>query len=589
MKPAPRKWAISDARPLEGFAPVVGQVLANRGHTSESAALFLDDETLLSPWGLLGMRDAVDAITETVKEGKPVAIYGDYDTDGVSACALLTRALQAGGIAVRRYIPNRQRDGYGVHLHALQELHADGVGCVVTVDCGTTSIEAAAGRPEGLRLVITDHHLPAARDGKVEMASADALVNPKQPGCTYGFDGLAGAGVAFKLVQALEEQGVLPSGTSDMAVGLAALGTVADMMPLLGENRAIVKRGLKSMSQVCGIAALCEVASAQLPPRASDVAFGLAPRINAAGRMDDAILALELCLTDNAEEAKRLATELDATNKQRQAAVAQALREAEAKVADLPEETSAIVVGDPAWPPGIVGLVAGRIAERYARPTFAVALEPDQARGSGRSASGVHLVEALETVASTMLRFGGHAAAAGFTIETSRFEEFVTAVNGAVAAQLDGNSPERTFNIDGVVTCGDLRPALAQELQLLEPCGQANPGPVLMLTGVKVLSAATFGTDNVHLRLTLSDDKGIAEGIAFFKGHAAGHLPRGRLIDVCGSVDRDYWQGQERIRLHLRDIRPAQTSAAAGSTELEKVAELRGRDARPAPISTNTG
>jgi len=589
MKPAPRRWAISDARQLEGFSPVVGQVLANRGHTPESAALFLDDETLLSPWDLLGMSEAVEAIADTVKEGKPVAIYGDYDTDGVSACALLTRALQSGGIAVRRYIPNRQRDGYGVHLHALQELHAAGVGCVVTVDCGTTSVEAAAGRPKGLRLVVTDHHLPAARDGKVEMASADALVNPKQPGCTYAFDGLAGAGVAFKLVQALEERGILPGGAADMAVGLAALGTVADMMPLVGENRAIVKRGLSSMSKVCGVAALCEVASAQMPPRTSDVAFGLAPRINAAGRMDDAILALELCLTDDTDEAKRLASELDATNKQRQAAVAQAVREAETKVAELPEEASAIVVGDPSWPPGIVGLVAGRIAERYARPTFAVALEPDQARGSGRSASGVHLVEALEEVAGTMLRFGGHAAAAGFTIETARFDEFATAVNDAVAAQLNGSSPERVFNIDGVVTCADLRPALAQELQLLEPCGQANPGPVLMVKGVKVLSAATFGADNVHLRLTLSDDHGITEGIAFFKGHAAGHLPRGRVIDVCGGIDSDQWQGQERVRLHLRDIRPAQgfTAIAAG-VELEKVAELRGRGTRPAPTSTNT-
>jgi single-stranded-DNA-specific exonuclease len=532
------------------------------------------------------MDDAVQAIIETVKEKRPVAIYGDYDTDGVSACALLTRALQAGGIEVRRYIPNRQRDGYGVHLHALQELHAYGVGCVVTVDCGTTSIEAAAGRPDGLRLVITDHHLPASRDGKVEMASADALVNPKQPGCTYAFDGLAGAGVAFKLVQALEERGVLPSGTSDMAVGLAALGTVADMMPLLGENRAIVKRGLGAMTGVCGIAALCEVASAQKPVRASDVAFGLAPRINAAGRMDDAILALELCLTDNPEEAKRLAADLDATNKQRQAAVAQALVQAEAKVAELPEDTSAIVVGDPSWPPGIVGLVAGRIAERYARPTFAVALEPELARGSGRSVGGIHLVEALETVAETMIRFGGHAAAAGFTLETSRFEEFVTAVNGAVAGQRGSAKPERVFNIDGVVTCAELRPALAQELQLLEPCGQANPGPVLMLEGVKVLSARTFGAEGVHLRLTLSDDTGITEAIAFFKGHAADHLPRGRLIDVCGAVDSDQWQGQERVRLHLRDIRPAQGSIAGKDVELQGVAKVRGRITKPAPIAT---
>jgi single-stranded-DNA-specific exonuclease len=568
-----------DTEPLEGFGGVVGQMLARRGHTPQSAELFFAGDTLLSPWDLLGMEAAVKAVIDTVAENKPIAIYGDYDTDGVSACALLTRALRSGGIDVRRYIPNREVDGYGLHLRALRELHAAGVGCVITVDCGTTSVEAAAGRPQDLRLVITDHHLPAVHDGKIEMAPADALVNPKQPGCTYGFDGLAGAGVAFKLVQALEERGVLPAGTSETVIGLAALGTVADMMPLLGENRAIVKRGLQTMAAIPGIAALCEVASAQMPVRASDVAFGLAPRINAAGRMDDAVLALELCLTDDAGEARRLAAELDATNKQRQAAVAQAVREAEAKVAELPQDVSAIVLGDPSWPAGIVGLVAGRIAERYARPTFAVALGPEEARGSGRTAGGVHLVEALETVAETMLRFGGHAAAAGFTIESDRFDEFAAAVNRAVAAQSAGAAPERIFSVDALVTCADLRPALVQELQRLEPCGQANPGAVLMVEQVTVLSAQTFGAGGVHLRLTIGDGTGVAEAIGFFKGHAADHLPRGRVIDICGAIDCDRWQGQERIRIHLRDIRPARSEASLIGSKPEPARELRGRGA----------
>jgi len=244
-------------------------------------------------------------------------------------------------------------EGYGLHAAALEELAAQGVRCVVTVDCGTSSVEVAANRPAGMALVVTDHHLPLAPDGSPpRLAPADALVNPKQPADTYGFDGLAGAGVAWKLLCALESEGIVPAGQADAFIGLAALGTIADMMPLRGENRTIVRRGLGRILDLPGLRALAQAAAVSAPLGASDVAFGLAPRINAAGRMEDARLALDLCLSDDPDACAGLARHLDQQNRSRQEAVAAALAEAEERVAELPDETPAIVIGDPGWPMG---------------------------------------------------------------------------------------------------------------------------------------------------------------------------------------------------------------------------------------------
>src|SRR6202030_3628669 len=274
----------------------------------------------------------------------------------------------------------------------------------IPVACGTSSVDRALGRPESMRLVVTDHHLALAPGGSPpQLAPADALVNPKLPGSTYAFDGLAGAGVAFKLVQALEARGIVPAGSTEASLGLAALGTIADMMPLRGENRVIVRDGLPRIADLPGLRALCEVAGIAPPPRGTDIAFAVGPRINAAGRMEDARLALELCLCDDTDEAMRLAADLDMQNRLRQQAVAVALAEAEERVADIDDEAAAIVLGDPGWPMGIVGLVAGRLTERYARPSFIVCLDPAEAKGSARSSSGVHIVEALDGAASTLI------------------------------------------------------------------------------------------------------------------------------------------------------------------------------------------
>ncbi len=566
VKPAPRRWEINDALPLAGQPPVLGRVLAGRGLDGDEAAAFLSGGMeLLDPFGMEGMADAVVTLGVAVTEGRRIAVYGDYDADGVTACAMLTRALRAGGADVVPYIPNRMTEGYGLHAAALEELAAQGVRCVVTVDCGTSSVEVAANRPAGMALVVTDHHLPLAPDGSPpRLAPADALVNPKQPADTYGFDGLAGAGVAWKLLCALESEGIVPTGQADAFIGLAALGTIADMMPLRGENRAIVRRGLDRILDLPGLRALAQAAAVSAPLSASDIAFGLAPRINAAGRMEDARLALELCLSDETDVCVGLAHQLDQQNRSRQAAVAAALAEAEEQVTGLPDDAPAIVLGDPGWPMGIVGLVAGRLMERYSVPAFVVCLDPGEAKGSGRSVAGVHIVRALDHAAPALLRYGGHAAAAGFSLRTEDFERFRELISLACAEQAGGRARERVFHVDSEIGCADATLDLCAQLQGVEPCGIGNPTPLLAIRGCEVAGTQTFGSEGQHLKLTLRDGaRGTAEAIAFGKPGLVEHLPRGRRIDVCFALERDSWQGQVRVRARLRDLRPARAQLPA--------------------------
>ena len=541
---------------------MLGQLFAVRGYEAAAAqAMAGGAGDHHDPFALAGMPEAVIAIGLAVRERRRIAVYGDYDADGVTACAMLTQALRAAGAEVIPYIPNRMTEGYGLHAPALVELAEQGVECVITVDCGTSSIDVAAGRPAGMALVITDHHLaPAPGGGAVRLPDVDALVNPKRPDCEYPFDALAGAGVAWKLLEALESEGVVPRGSAEASVALAALGTVADMMPLRGENRALVRAGLAAMSSdpSPGLRALIAAAGVREPVRASDIAFLLAPRINAAGRMEDAELALRLCMSESLEDAMPLAAQLHAQNAQRQQAVARALAEAEERVAELPDDVPAIVLGDPGWPMGIVGLVAGRLVERYARPAFIVSLDAQEAKGSARSVRGVHIVKALDQASPTLLRYGGHVMAAGFSLDPARFDDFTQCITEAIAAQLGDAPRERVFTIDAVVGLRDITTALVTELAVLEPCGQGNPEPLLALTGAVIAGTGTFGVDRKHVRVYLGDGTGSppVEAIAFNKPGLCAHLPVGRRVDAIFGLEIDRWDGVERVRCRLRDLRP---------------------------------
>jgi single-stranded-DNA-specific exonuclease len=567
MKPAPRRWEITDQPALPGLPSVLGRVLAARGYDAASSRDLLDagEHGHPDPFLLAGMPEAVIAVGVAVRERQRIAVYGDYDADGVTACAMLTIALRAAGANVQPYIPNRMTEGYGLHAAALDELGRRGIQLVITVDCGTSSVEVVRNRPAGMRVVITDHHLPLAPEGTPPaLAPAEALINPKQPGCTYPFDALAGAGVAWKLLQALEMEGIVPTGSAEQGLGLAALGTVADMMPLRGENRLIVARGLAQLSAdpSPGVRALCAAAGLRPPLRASDIAFGLAPRINAAGRMEDAELALRLCLAADGPEASEIAAQLEAQNQVRRDAVARALEQAEERIASLPDDLPAVILGDPGWPMGIVGLVAGRITEKYARPSFVACLDAEEAKGSARSVRGVHVVKALDTAAAALRRYGGHAFAAGFSLDAARFEEFAALLMPAVAAQMGDAPPERVFRVDAVVEAAELVPDLCRELSALEPCGQGNHDALLAMRDCTVMASSSFGAMRQHLRVLLRDEGGgMAEAIAFNKPGVEKHLPRGRRIDCCFGLELDEWDGRERVRMRLRDLRPAAAAA----------------------------
>jgi single-stranded-DNA-specific exonuclease len=561
LKKERRNWKLPEplrAQPgLEAFSPVFRQILHGRGVVRQSQLdpwLQTDLEGAPDPFLLKDMAVACDLIAQTIAAGERIAVYGDYDADGVTACVTLARGLRSVGADVITYIPNRFTEGYGLNLEALNELHARGARLVITCDCGTNSVEAAAGRPRGMRLIVTDHHEVGA-----QRPAVDALINPKQPDCAYPFDGLAACGVAYKLLIALERRvfpGRLDPGASLDAV---ALGTVADVVPLRAENRAIVRAGLRRLSEAPspGCAALLAVAGITAPVTAEHLAFQLGPRINAAGRMEDAMLALQLLMAESREEADPFAQRLHEQNAQRQQLTAEIVREARTQVAELDSGAAVIVMGADHWPLGVLGLAASRLVEEFYRPTFIFNTEGDEWRGSARSIESFHLVDCLQDCAPLLHRFGGHAMAAGLTVLKSRFAELKECLEQYTTSRLNGDAFSRPITIEATAAFADLKPSLHHGLQMLAPFGVGNREPLLLSKEVEVVRTETFGSDRRHLRVQLRDRTASVEAIAFDKAAAASHLPTGRRIDVVYALQFDRWDGLDRIRLHLRDLRPA--------------------------------
>lgn len=510
------------------------------------------------PFRLRGMKAAIDLLDAALTEGVPIAIYGDYDADGITATAILTRALRGQGADVLTYIPNRFSEGYGVNTAALEELHRRGARLVVTCDCGTNSADAIAARPKDLRLIVVDHHECVAAP-----APADAVINPKQAGCDYPFKGLAACGVAYKLLTALRSR------RSDLdceaQLDLLAIGTVADLVPLEGENRAMVAAGLKRLATQpsTGAMALMRVAGVHPPCGSEDLAFALAPRLNAAGRLQSAQLALDLLLAEE-PDADRLAAELNAQNVIRQEATLTVVTAARVAVQALPEDEPLIFLADAAWPQGIVGLAASRLVEEFQRPAFVLSLAGEEARGSARSVQGFHLVECLKTVAPLLTRFGGHAMAAGFTVKADRLPELHAALRRYAEPRL--SAPGKAMPVDAVVELRELTPPVYRDVLALGPFGLGNPAPLLMAEGLRVLSAEAFGTEGRHLRVQLRDETGRLEAIAFERGHLVLHLPRERQVDALFALGLDAWNGLEKVRLELRDLRSSPRAPALSAT-----------------------
>ena len=529
-------------------------ILVQRGHgTPDAARRFLrpDLADLSDPFALAGMDRAVEVITGAVRRGVPILVHGDYDVDGQCASALLTRALRLAGATATAFVPHRLRDGYDFGPAGLAHSQAVGAGLIVTCDCGITAVETvAAARRAGIGVVVTDHHLP----GPV-LPRADAVLDPQQPGDTSGATGLCGTGVAFKLVQALVPALGLSPNLPLHLLDLVALATVADVVPLVGENRILVKHGLKLLadSRWAGLRALVETAGlVGRPIRAGHVGFILAPRLNAAGRIGDAAEGLSLLLTDDPAEATAIARRLDALNAERQLIDQRILDQALEQVERGDLEAGIVLDGD-GWHPGVVGIVASRVVERYGRPTFLIAFDGDIGKGSGRSISRFDLHGALTACGDLLERFGGHHMAAGLTLRRSNLEAFRARFTEVARQRLapDDLGPEQRVDLE--IPLAEATGDFERLARYLEPCGAGNPSPVLGVRGVRLERRAVVGSG--HLKGLLEDGEARLAAIGFQWADRAAGLGEG-LVDAAFRLETNDWQGLSTLQARLCALGP---------------------------------
>ena len=511
----------------------------------------LDD--LADPYRLGGMAEAVAAISEAVRAGTRIMVHGDYDVDGQSAAAVLTRALRQAGADVVPFLPHRLRDGYDFGAAGLAAAQARGVGLIVTCDCGITAVETvAAANAAGIGVVVTDHHLPGP-----ELPAARAVVDP-QVGGDPELTVLCGTGIAFKLVQALVPALGLPANFHFHLLDLVALATVADVVPLTGENRILVKHGLRLLPRTrwTGLRALIESSGlAGKDIRAGQVGFILGPRLNAAGRVGDANDGLRLLLTDDAAEAAALARDLERMNTERQALDQRMLEEALAQVETYadPGQHPALVLSGDGWHPGVVGIVASRVVERYGRPTFLVAFDGETGKGSGRSISCYDLHGALVSCGDLLDRFGGHHMAAGVTLQRGQLDEFRRRFVEHARETLAPGALGPEQRVDLLLTLADANDHLEQLCRHLEPCGMKNPAPVFGVRGVRFADATRVG--NGHLRGFLTDGSTRLYAIGFGWADRVPWLANG-LVDAAFRLERNEFRGTSTLQARLLALLP---------------------------------
>lgn len=557
----PYRWKVAQpapvelARALQHLPPVMLQVLYNRKLTDEARIqAFLEGRYMETddPFLLPDMEAAVARIEQAIERDERIVVYGDFDADGVTSTVLLVEALR--GLGLRReqaqpYIPDRVDEGYGLNSGALRELREKGADLVISVDCGIRAVhEVAAAREIGLDMIITDHHSLGPC-----LPEALAVINPKRPESTYPEKMLAGVGIAFKLAQALKQ--AMPQRAhfeEEALLDLVALGTVADLAPLLGENRRLVIAGLEVINSCRrpGIAALANVS--RLKPgsiTAEHIGFGLGPRINAAGRLAHAYDAAKLLASNNLMMASRHAQNLNALNYERRSLTKKLSVQAEEQIA---EDAPILIAAHPDFISGIVGLVASRLAEKHYRPAIVMEKGVEESRGSCRSIPEFHITEALDEVADVLERHGGHAQAAGFTVRNENLGVFEARLTEIAAQRLDGLELKPTIEIDAELNLQGVDWALMGQLEKLEPTGQANATPVFVSRNVQVYSHRAVG-DGSHLRLDVGDGRCKFGGIAFRQGAWAPTLPQ--HVDLAYTLGVNEWNGRRDIQLVVRDIR----------------------------------
>jgi len=545
---------------LEKFPPILKQILFNRGYgTDAEARAFLKAEASSNadPFQLIGMSTAVDRIQHALEHDEPIAIYGDYDVDGVTATALLVEALKGFGANVRGYIPNRFEEGYGLNKDALDSLKADGVMLVITVDCGIRSPdEALHAQTIGLDLIISDHHHP---DGE-NLPTALAIINPKQHGDSYPDKELAGVGIAYKIAEALASARQTSNGfqLNDL-LDLVALGTVADLAPLVGENRVLVRKGLRQIRETKrqGLFSLAGIAGVKLDKiTAGNIGFMLGPRLNASGRLESALASFELLTTTDFMKAGQLAQQLDVQNRQRQTITKSMQAQAEEIAMSEDPEAFLLFAAHEEFNPGVVGLAASRLTENYYRPAVVAAKGQDETRGSCRSIPEFHITDALDLCKDLLVRHGGHAAAAGFTVKNENLPEFVARLKEIAKEQLEGKDLRQTLTADMEVSLEEMNFEVLKHLNYLEPTGYGNPDAVFVARDVKVKSSRTVGSEGRHLKLSLEDSRGTTyDCIGFRIGHLKETLPP--RIDVMFTLEANEWNGRTTLQLNLKDLKGA--------------------------------
>lgn len=558
------RWSISDQpdqRLVEQLVQslnvprVLASLVAQRGYsTPEEAKRFLRPslDSLHDPRLLRGMDRAVEILARAVGAGETIFVHGDYDVDGQCAVALLTRTLRVANASVVPFVPHRIRDGYDFGSAGIEAAKNAGATVIVTCDCGITARDAVAQAvAEGFKVIVTDHHLPG------ELPPADAVINPKQPGCEYPCKDLCGTGVIFKLAQALIQEFSLSENLQYHLLDLAALATVADIVPLRDENRVIVHHGLKVLvaSQWPGIRALLE--SSGLTGKvvtAGQVGFILAPRLNAVGRISDANKGVELLLTDDEDQASKTAELLERLNSERksidQRTLDEAIEMAEVDV-DLENEFGIVLASD-GWHPGVIGIVASRLVERYVRPVLMIAIDGNVGKGSGRSISSFDLHEALSSCSDLLVKFGGHKMAAGLTVDASSIGALRERFHEVTRSALTKEDLVRTQRVDLLLSLDEADDQLERLLNHMQPCGSGNPTPVLGVANVRAAGWRKLG--NRHLKLTLDDGGVRLPAIGFNWVDRTSEQTLNGAIDVAFQLDRNEWRGRSELQARIVDI-----------------------------------
>lgn len=539
------------------ISPLASIILYNRGIKESSEIqkfLHCDLENLHDPYLLKDMDKAVCRIKDALEKKEKITIYGDYDVDGITSIAILYKHLTSMGFEVDYYIPDRIQEGYGVNREALDKIKENGTGVVITVDTGITAVEETEyAKSIGMDIIITDHH-----ECKETIPEAFAAIDPKRKDCKYPFKNLAGVGVAFKLIQALDENSSVETLMSKYA-DLVCLGTVADISPLVDENRIIVTKGLEKFKNTenIGLKALLDVSITNNKAiTTSSIGYIIAPRINASGRLGCASRSVEMFLTQDKDKAYELANNLCEENVIRQQTEQRMFAEALEYIEKNPQikDDQVLVIPHENWHHGIVGIVSSKITEKFYRPSILFAIDGDEAKGSGRSVSGFNLFEALENSSDILEKFGGHELAAGLSIKTENIEKFRAAINSQKLGKIDEQSLIPTVSVDAVIKPSYITMETVDEINRLQPFGVDNPSPVFAVRNIKIHKISTM-SEGKHLRMTLLKDNKFFDAVGFGMGEYFNHLQEGDFVEVAFGLDINDYKGFKNVQLILKDIK----------------------------------